>query len=67
MALIRCLREEILRQDPAVSGFNLGVNCGEAAGQSVMHAHIHLIPRRPGDTPEPRGGVRGVIPERMSY
>ncbi len=42
-------------------------NCGELAGQTIMHAHIHLIPRRQGDTPNPRGGVRGVIPEKMAY
>ena len=43
------------------------MNCGEAAGQTVMHAHFHLIPRRRGDTPDPRGGVRGAIPGKMSY
>jgi len=42
-------------------------NCGELAGQTIMHAHIHLIPRRKGDTPNPRGRVRGVIPEKMVY
>ena len=53
--------------DPTVLGFNIGMNCGEVAGQTVMHAHVHLIPRRRGDTPDPRGGVRGVIPGKMSY
>lgn len=53
--------------DPSVLGFNIGMNCGEAAGQTIMHAHIHLIPRRKGDTPDPRGGVRSVILSRMSY
>lgn len=48
-------------------GFNIGINIGEAAGQTVMHVHVHLIPRYRGDTPNPRGGVRGVIPERQSY
>jgi diadenosine tetraphosphate (Ap4A) HIT family hydrolase len=43
-----------------VKGFNVGMNCGEAAGQTVMHAHIHLIPRRAGDVEEPRGVVRVV-------
>ncbi|HCY84273.1 MAG TPA: HIT family protein [Desulfobacteraceae bacterium] len=65
--LIEQLRKEIQGTDQRVSGFNIGVNCGEAAGQTVCHAHIHLIPRRVNDTPEPRGGVRGVIPDRMSY
>ena len=48
-------------------GYNIGMNCGAAAGQTVMHSHIHLIPRRDGDTPAPRGGVRGVIPNKMDY
>jgi len=48
-------------------GFNVGANCGEAAGQSVWHAHIHVIPRYKGDTPNPRGGVRNVIPLKGNY
>lgn len=48
-------------------GFNIGVNCGEAAGQTVMHCHIHIIPRYKGDCDNPRGGVRGVIPSKQSY
>ena len=51
----------------APDGFNVGANCGEAAGQSVWHAHIHLIPRYKGDVPDPRGGVRGVIPYKAGY
>ena len=47
--------------------FNIGINNGEAAGQSVMWPHVHLIPRRKGDTPNPRGGVRGVIPMNQDY
>jgi len=65
--LILSLKNDILKNDPSVTGFNIGVNCGESAGQTIMHAHIHLIPRRDGDTPNPRGGVRGVIPDKMSY
>ena len=49
------------------SGYNIGVNCGEAAGQTVMHCHIHIIPRYDGDCKNPRGGVRGVIPSKQSY
>ena len=49
------------------SGFNVGININEAAGQTVSHVHIHLIPRYEGDVEEPRGGVRGVIPERRNY
>ena len=48
-------------------GYNIGVNIGETSGQTVMHVHLHLIPRYKGDTPNPRGGVRGVIPSRQSY
>ena len=65
--LLRRLRVQLLQEDPTIQGFNVGFNSGEAAGQTVMHAHIHLIPRRIGDTPSPRGGVRGVIPAKMSY
>lgn len=65
--LIVYLRNKIISEDPTVLGFNVGVNCGEIAGQSVMHAHIHLIPRRKGDTENPRGGVRGVIPCKRCY
>jgi diadenosine tetraphosphate (Ap4A) HIT family hydrolase len=65
--LLRILKTRIQREDSSVTGFNVGMNCGEDAGQTVMHAHVHLIPRRRGDTAKPRGGVRGVIPERMSY
>ena len=53
--------------DETITGFNVGTNCGESAGQTKFHAHIHLIPRRDGDTPNPRGGVRGVIPDKMDY
>ncbi len=48
-------------------GFNVGINCGEVAGQTVFHAHVHLIPRYAGDVESPRGGVRGVKPEKMDY
>ena len=48
-------------------GYNIGMNCGEAAGQTVMHFHCHVIPRYRGDTPDPRGGVRGVISEKQKY
>jgi len=48
-------------------GYNVGVNVGEAAGQTVMHLHVHVIPRYAGDVEDPRGGVRGAIPERRVY
>lgn len=65
--LIEKLKTLILNRDPSVQGFNIGVNCGEVAGQTIFHTHIHLIPRRENDTPNPRGGVRGVIPDKMNY
>jgi ATP adenylyltransferase len=65
--LLSELRIRILKEDPSVTGFNVGMNCGESAGQTIFHTHIHLIPRRDGDTPNPKGGVRGVIPDKMGY
>src|SRR5262245_61480328 len=61
------VRTEILGRDSSVSGFNVGINNGEAAGQTIDHAHVHLIPRRPGDVQDPRGGVRSVIPGKAVY
>lgn len=51
----------------APDGFNIGFNAGEAAGQTIAHCHCHLIPRYEGDTPFPRGGIRGAIPGKMDY
>ena len=48
-------------------GYNIGCNCGEAAGQTVMHFHLHIIPRYKGDVDNPKGGVRGVIPSKQHY
>ena len=48
-------------------GYNVGININEAAGQSVFHCHMHLIPRYKGDVPNPKGGVRGVIPSKQKY
>ena len=48
-------------------GFNIGCNCGEAAGQTIKHFHVHVIPRYNGDVKNPRGGVRGVIPKKRNY
>jgi diadenosine tetraphosphate (Ap4A) HIT family hydrolase len=59
--------EQLRAQDGTISGWNVGLNSGEAAGQTVFHAHWHLIPRRDGDCEQPRGGVRGVIPDRQAY
>ena len=56
-----------LIMEPNANGFNIGANIGLAAGQTVMHAHIHVIPRFNGDVEDPRGGVRGVIPAKQRY
>ena len=60
-------KKELKKLDKEISAFNVGVNIGKDAGQSIMHCHIHLIPRRKGDVEDPRGGVRGVIPEKQKY
>ena len=65
--LILKTKEKILKQDSSVKGFNIGTNAGKVAGQSIMHCHIHLIPRREGDVENPQGGVRSVIPKKQHY
>ena len=65
--LILKTKEKILKQDASVKGFNIGTNAGKVAGQSIMHCHIHLIPRREGDVEDPQGGVRSVIPKKQHY
>lgn len=59
--------QAILIKERNPGGFNIGINVGEAAGQTVMHLHIHLIPRYAGDMPDPRGGVRWIFPEKADY
>ena len=65
--LLRIVKEEILARDESVKGFNVGANSGLVAGQSIFHCHIHLIPRREGDVPNPKGGIRHVIPGKGAY
>ena len=65
--LIKKIKKEILLKDALVKGFNIGTNIGKAAGQSVLHCHIHLIPRREGDVENPQGGVRSVIQSKQHY
>ena len=60
-------KTELKILDNTITGFNIGMNIGEDAGQTIFHCHIHIIPRRQGDTPNPRGGVRGVIPKMQNY
>ena len=59
--------KKILTECFKPDGFNVGINVGEASGQSVFHVHIHLIPRYKGDVENPKGGVRGVIPNKQKY
>ena len=65
--LIQIVKNEILSKDINVKGFNVGTNAGKISGQSIMHCHIHLIPRRDGDVDNPQGGVRSVIPNKQHY
>ena len=65
--LIKIAKNEILTKDQSVKGFNLGTNIGKVSGQSILHCHIHLIPRREGDVENPQGGVRSVIPNKQHY
>ena len=65
--IILLSKNKIEQMDQTIKGFNIGINCGKAAGQSIMHCHIHLIPRREGDVENPQGGVRGVIPSKQHY
>ena len=66
-ALLQAQKQVLEILDSSISGFNIGVNVGEDGGQTIFHCHVHLIPRRKGDVPEPRGGVRGVIPSKQTY
>jgi diadenosine tetraphosphate (Ap4A) HIT family hydrolase len=58
---------ELVEEKHKPDGYNIGINVGEAAGQTIAHVHVHLIPRYKGDVPNPRGGVRGVIPGKRNY
>ena len=65
--LIKTVKDEILEKDQSVKGFNLGTNIGKVSGQSILHCHFHLIPRREGDVENPQGGIRSVIPNKQHY
>jgi diadenosine tetraphosphate (Ap4A) HIT family hydrolase len=65
--LIKIVKNEILNKDQSVKAFNIGTNAGKESGQSIMHCHIHVIPRREGDVENPQGGVRSVIPKKQHY
>ena len=66
LALLAEMRQ-LLQKERNPDGFNIGINDGAAAGQTVMHLHIHLIPRYAGDQPDPRGGVRWIFPDKAAY
>ncbi len=65
--LLKICRKLLSEKDTSITGFNVGINIGHDAGQTINHCHIHLIPRRNGDMENPKGGVRGVIPDKMHY
>ena len=65
--LIKEIKMEVEIKDPTVKGYNIGTNAGKTSGQSILHCHIHLIPRREGDVDNPQGGVRSVIPSKQHY
>ena len=65
--LLKSVRRDLLLADNSIKGFNIGMNSGAVAGQTIFHCHIHLIPRRKNDIENPKGGVRGVIPEKQKY
>jgi ATP adenylyltransferase len=60
-------RQLLQNEDSTIDGFNIGMNCGETAGQTIFHCHVHLIPRRKGDVENPKGGVRNTIPDKGFY
>ena len=65
--ILNTQREELMLEDETITGFNIGMNIGEDAGQTIFHFHMHIIPRRKGDLKNPKGGVRGVIPDNRIY
>lgn len=67
MDLLEAARHEFQATAHAPDGFNIGINDGAAAGQTIAHLHIHLIPRYRGDQPDPRGGVRWIFPDKADY
>lgn len=67
LQLINLVKEKLVQKDKTISGFNVGINVGTDAGQTIPHCHIHLIPRRKNDTIEPQGGIRNIIPGKGKY
>ena len=65
--ILNTQKTELKLTDETITGFNIGMNIGEDAGQTVFHFHIHIIPRRKDDVKNPKGGIRGVIPNKQKY
>ena len=65
--LIKEIKKDVVNKDNTIEGFNIGTNIGKFSGQSIMHCHFHLIPRRKNDVENPQGGVRSVIPNKQHY
>ena len=65
--ILNTQKTELRLTDESITGFNIGMNIGEDAGQTVFHFHIHIIPRRKSDVKNPQGGIRGVIPNKQNY
>lgn len=65
--LLKAVKSDLTQKDPKIDGFNIGINCGQTAGQTIFHSHVHLIPRRQGDVENPRGGVRHIVPGKGFY
>lgn len=61
------IKNTLTKLDDSITGFNIGINNGTDAGQTISHCHIHLIPRRKGDVDNPRGGIRHIIPGKGNY
>jgi len=65
--LLTVSKKQLSAQDPSIEAYNIGINAGRAAGQTIFHLHVHLIPRRSGDVDNPAGGIRAVIPNKQRY
>ena len=65
--VLKTQKTELKLTDESITAFNIGMNIGEDAGQTIFHFHIHIIPRRKGDIKNPKGGIRGVIPDKRKY
>ena len=67
LLVLNTQKTELKLKDETITGFNIGMIIGEDAGQTIFHFHIHIIPRRKGDIENPKGGIRGVIPDKQKY